>query len=186
MKIIEKDFYIRNTLDAAKDLLGCIMVRKDENGLYQVGKIVETEAYTQNDPACHAYRGKTKRSSTLFKEGGLAYVYFTYGMYHCMNIVTEEEESAAAVLIRALEPLENVENTNGPGKLCREMHITRDLNELPVYDKNSQITVYYGEKTPEENIVQTTRIGIKVAQDYPWRFYDDSSKYVSKKIRKSR
>lgn len=184
MKLLPQKFYKRDTLTVAKELLGCIIVKEDfETGFVQAGKIVETEAYTQDDPSCHAYRGKTKRSITLFKDPGLSYVYFTYGMYHCINIVTEPFDTAGAVLIRALEPIENVDNTNGPGKLCREMNITREHNELKVFDKNSIIRVYQGTPPKPEDIVQTTRIGIKLAADYPWRFYDNSSKYVSKKVK---
>lgn len=184
MKIIPKKFYNRDTLTVAKELLGCILVKEDKDtGFVQAGKIVETEAYTQDDPSCHAYRGRTKRSITLYKEPGLSYVYFTYGMYHCLNIVTEPFDTAGAVLIRALEPLENLDNTNGPGKLCREMGITRDFNEIPVYDEKSVLRVYKGEKIDEENIVQTTRIGIKLAADYPWRFYLNDSKWVSKRAK---
>ena len=183
-KPLEQSFYTRNTLTVAKELLGCILVKKTKEGSIQAGKIVETEAYTADDPACHAYKGRTKRSVTLFKDPGLTYVYFTYGMYHCMNIVTEPVDTAGAVLIRALEPLKNVDNTNGPGKLCREMLITREHNELPVYDEKSVITVYKGESIKDKNIIQTTRIGISTAVDYPWRFYVKDNKWVSKFAKK--
>lgn len=181
-KILPQKFYNRDTPEVAKDLLGCVLLKKDpQTGFVQAGKIVETEAYTQDDPSCHAYRGKTKRSVTLFKDPGISYVYFTYGMYHCMNIVTEPYDTAGAVLIRALEPIENLDNTNGPGKLCREMSITREHNEIPVFDKNSPIIIVSGENIDKDNIVQTTRIGIRLAADYPWRFYIRDNKWVSKK-----
>ena len=180
---LPQGFYNRDTLTIAKELLGCILVKRIPDGFVQAGKIVETEAYTACDPACHAFKGRTKRSSTLFKEPGLSYVYFTYGMYHCMNVVTEPFDTAAAVLIRALEPVLNVDNTNGPGKLCRELNITREHNELPVYDKNSIITVWAGDSVSKENIVRTTRIGISYAKDYLWRFYIKDNKWVSKKIK---
>lgn len=185
-EIISQDFFNRDTLTVAKELLGCVLVKKNEDGFFQAGRIVETEAYKENDPACHAYRGRTKRSVTLFDEPGLTYVYFTYGMYHCMNIVTEPFDTAGAVLIRALEPLENLDNTNGPGKLCREMFITREHNKLPVYDKDSLLTVYKGAKVKNKDIVQTTRIGLSSAQDYPWRFYIKDNKWVSKKAKSSK
>ena len=181
LKILPQEFYNRDTLDVAKDLLGCLLVKKEKDGHLKIGKIVETEAYKSDDPACHAYRGKTKRSITLFKEPGIAYVYFTYGMHHCMNIVTESFDTAGAVLIRALEPLENIDNTNGPAKLCREMNITRELNETPMFADDSEMFVSEGESSKESNIVQTTRIGIKLAVDYPWRFYLKGNKWVSKK-----
>lgn len=181
MQILTQDFYNQNTLTVAKELLGCIFIKTNKNGLLQIGKIVETEAYTQDDPSCHAYKGKTKRSITLFKEPGITYVYFTYGMHHCINLVTEPCGTAGAVLIRAIEPIQNIENTNGPAKLCKAMGITTEHNEIKVFEEKSQIKICKGEIIADKNIIQTTRIGIKLATEYPWRFYDKTSKYVSKK-----
>lgn len=178
--ILNSSFYNRNTLDVAKDLLGCRLCRKI-NGEILSGIIVETEAYTQDDPACHAYRGKTPRAMTLFKQPGMAYVYFIYGMYHCFNVITEPEETAGAVLIRALEPIGAVCKTNGPAKLCKELQITRQLNEIDLTSKESCLWIEEGIKIPENNIHVTTRVGIKHAVDYPWRFYVKDSKFVSKK-----
>lgn len=183
MDLITQDFFNRDTLIVAKELLGCVLIKNNPDGTRQSGIIVETEAYKSNDPACHAFRGKTKRSITLFKEPGLSYVYFTYGMHHCMNIVTEPYDTAGAVLIRALEPVKNVENTNGPAKLCKAMNITRELNEIPVFEKDSVLQVYTAKKIPEKKIIQTTRIGIKLAADYPWRFYIKGDPFVSKPVR---
>lgn len=179
-KILKRDFYNRNTLEVAKDLLGCKLCRKI-NGEILSGIIVETEAYTQDDPACHAYRGKTPRAITLFKKPGLAYVYFIYGMYHCFNVTTEPEETAGAVLIRALEPVGAVCSTNGPGKLCRELKISRELNEVDLTHENSPLWVEEGVNVPKKDIHTTTRIGIKQAAEYPWRFYVKDNKFVSKK-----
>lgn len=178
--VLNKNFFERNTLDAAKELLGCVMVRQLGN-VIKKGMIVETEAYTQDDPACHAYKGKTKRASVLFKEPGISYVYFIYGMYHCVNVVTEKYDTAGAILIRALEPLLNLENTNGPGKLCREMEITKEHNEINLCDKDSPIYIIKGKHIPHSQIIQTERIGIKQAAEYPWRFYIKDNPYVSKK-----
>lgn len=179
MSVLNQDFYNRDTLIVAKDLLGCKLCRR-VNGKVIKGVIVETEAYTQDDPACHAFRGKTPRAVTLFKQPGIAYVYFIYGMYHCFNVITEPEETAGAVLIRALEPI-NVENTNGPGKLCRALDITKELNELDLTDKKSGLWLESYKKYNESEIVTTTRIGIKQAADYPWRFYVKDNVFVSKK-----
>lgn len=178
MDIIDRNFYNRDTLVVAKELLGCKLCRRIGDKVVE-GIIVETEAYTQDDPACHAYRGKTPRSITLFKKPGLAYVYLIYGMYHCVNVTTEPEETAGAVLIRALEPV-NTENTNGPGKLCRALEITKDLNEVDITDDNSGLWIEYFKKYDDSEIFTTTRIGIKLAADYPWRFYVKDNKYVSK------
>lgn len=180
MNRLKKDFYNRNTLEVAKDLLGYKLCRKI-NGQILAGVIVETEAYTQNDPACHAFRGKTPRAATLFKKPGLAYVYFTYGMHHCFNVVTEAEETAGAVLIRALDPVEPLANTNGPAKLCRELFITRELNEVDLTLRTSELWLEAGKKIPKNKIYTTTRIGIKQAADYPWRFYVKENAFVSKK-----
>ena len=180
MNILSKDFYNRKTLDVARDLLGCKLSRRVGDEILS-GIIVETEAYTQDDPACHAFKGKTPRAITLFREPGIAYVYFIYGMYHCFNVVTEPENIAGAVLIRALEPVFPVQNTNGPGKLCRELHITKDLNTVDLTNPDSSIWIEKGSKIPENKIIITTRIGIKLAADYPWRFYIKDNPFVSKK-----
>lgn len=181
-KILTKSFFKRDTLKVAKDLLGCELVKKSGDKIFK-GIIVETEAYKSNDPACHAYKGKTKRALTLFKEPGLSYVYMIYGMYYCINVVTEPFDTAGAVLIRALEPSlkERQCNTNGPGKLCKSLSINKSHNEIDLCDEESKIYIQKGNKILEENIIQTTRIGIKQAVDYPWRFYIKDNPYVSKK-----
>ncbi|OGH98970.1 MAG: hypothetical protein A2039_09925 [Candidatus Melainabacteria bacterium GWA2_34_9] len=180
MGIISQDFYNRNTIEVAKDILGCKLNRRIGNEVLS-GIIVEVEAYKQDDPACHAFKGKTPRAITLFKQPGIAYVYFIYGMYHCMNIVTEEYDKAGAVLIRALEPIPPTENTNGPGKLCKSLNITKEFNETDITSENSDLWIEEGIIVPKKQIITTTRIGIKLAADYPWRFYIKDNKFVSKK-----
>lgn len=180
MGIIEREFYAQDTLIVAKALLGKILCRKVD-GCVLKGVIVETEAYTQEDPASHSYRGATKRAKTLFSKPGTSYVYFIYGMHHCVNVVTDREGYGSAVLIRALEPLENIDNTNGPSKLCKAMKITRELNENDFTSLNSPLWLEHGNKINDADIMQTTRIGIKKAIDYPWRFYIKANKWVSKK-----
>lgn len=180
MTVLDREFYAQNTLEVAKGLLGCKLCRKI-NGEILSGIIVETEAYTQDDPACHAFLGKTLRSKTLFMSPGIAYVYFIYGMYHCLNFVTEKEDVAGAVLIRALEPIPSLFNTNGPGKLCRELKITRELNEIDVTSSDSPIWVEQEKIISVENITAATRIGIKKAVDFPWRFYVTGNSFVSRK-----
>lgn len=178
--VLDKSFFERDTIKVAKELLGSILVRKMGNKILK-GIIVETEAYTQNDPACHAFKGRTKRAETLFKAPGLSYVYMIYGMYYCLNVVTEPFDTAGAVLIRALEPLDDIENTNGPGKLCKSLSINTSHNELDLCNEDSQICLFKGQKIPDKNIVKTVRIGIKHAADYPWRFYVKDNSFVSKK-----
>lgn len=179
---LNKNFYNRNTIEVAKDLLGKKLCRKIGDEIFS-GIIVETEAYTQDDPACHAFKGKTPRAATLFKKPGIAYVYFIYGMYHCFNVITEPEETAGAVLIRAIDTeITKCKfcNTNGPAKLCREFQITREHNEIDLTNKNSILWIEEGVKINKEKIHATTRIGIKKASDYPWRFYIKDNKFVSK------
>lgn len=180
MNIPDREFYNRDTLKVAKDLLGYKLCRKIDGEVFS-GIIVETEAYTRNDPACHAFKGMTPRSATLFKQPGIAYVYLIYGMYYCFNVITEPEGTAGAVLIRALDPEPPLTNTNGPGKLCRELKITKELNEVDLTLPDSDLWIEEGIKIPKNKIITTTRIGIKVACDYPWRFYVKDNPFVSKK-----
>ena len=145
--------------------------------------IVETEAYRQDEPSCHAYNGVTKRSSTLFKRAGTLYVYFTYGMHYCANVVTEKEGIGSAVLIRALEPLfcNDIRICAGPAKLCKALGISTDLNETDCCSSNSLVWFEKYKKLSDCDIEQTVRIGIKKAQELPWRFYISSNPCVSKK-----
>ena len=178
-KVLKRSFYANPTLDVARGLIGCILCRRISGQIFR-GKIVETEAYVQEDPACHAFRGKTARNEVMFGKPGFLYVYFTYGMHFCANAVTEKEGRGCAVLIRALEPLEgNLTSTNGPARLCKSLGITKELNGVDLTSSKSPVWIEEGVKTDE--IVTTVRIGIKQAADYPWRFYLKESRWVSKK-----
>lgn len=182
--IIKQSFFDDDTIAIAKKLLGCYLCRRKENGEILRGKIVETEAYTQDDPASHSFCGITKRSITMYQKAGIAYVYMTYGMYHCINVVTEKKGVGCAVLIRALEPVnENINlKTKGSGLLCKAFEINKTLNGIDLLDEKSPLWLECSDKTIEENeIVATTRIGIKKASDYPWRFYIRNNKFISKK-----
>jgi len=128
---LPRSFYARPAIEVARDLLGRVLVHEHgANGVRRAGRIVETEAYVgPHDRACHAFRGRTARTEPMFGPPGHAYVYLIYGMYECFNVVTDREGYAAAVLVRAVAPIEGCEGTtNGPGKLCRAMHVTRALN----------------------------------------------------------
>ena len=132
-RILSERFYERDTLTAAKELLGCFLVRKIGRKTWRA-RITEVEAYVgEDDLACHASKGRTKRTETMYGEPGHAYVYLIYGMYHCLNIVTEKGGFPAAVLVRAVE-VEDVpkKETDGPGKLCRFLEIDRTFDAWDV------------------------------------------------------
>ena len=193
LKPLPRSFYERYTIDVAKDLLGKLLVRKFPDNSFVAGVIVEDEAYRgEDDPASHAYRGLTPRNRVMFGKPGVAYVYFTYGMYHCLNIVTEPEGVPAAVLIRAVEPVYGIEKmmkfrgkkdarnlTNGPGKLTMAFNITKELNGIDM-TKDDILFVSNYDKYPKFEIGVSSRIGIKVGLDKPWRFYIKDNPYVSK------
>lgn len=180
MVILKRKFFARDTLTVAKEMLGKTLCRRYGN-LVLKGNIVEVEAYTQDDQACHAYNGMTQRNKFLFGKPGTAYIYFIYGMHYCLNIVTDRKNFASGVLIRALEPIQYIDNTNGPARITRAMNISKLQNGCDVTTGKDDIWLENSEPVSEENIIQTTRIGIKLASDYPWRFYVRNNKWVSKK-----
>ena len=182
MKVLKRSFFERSTLDVAPELLGkSVIVRATKKGKPKVGTIVEVEAYTENDPFCHAARGKTPRNEVMFGPGGFSYVYFIYGMYHCLNFVTEKKDVPGAVLIRAVEVLEEDHRAgSGPGKLCKYFMITKKHNMLDCCDEDSLIIVVNNNKKKNFSVKQTTRIGISQACNYPWRWYIKDSNSVSK------
>jgi DNA-3-methyladenine glycosylase len=162
-------FFERPTLKVTRELLGCVLNRRFESGLVKRALITEVEAYTQDDPACHAYRGMTKRNQLLFGNPGLSYVYFIYGMYHCLNVVTEPTGVAAAILIRGLsEP-----GLDGPGKICREWQIDRSHNGLNMTDPSQALWISPRAKNFVAKIGISKRIGIAQAdaQERQWRFF---------------
>jgi len=202
--IISKEFYNRSALDVAQDLLGKVLVR-EVDGKVLKGKIVETEAYIGTiDKACHAYNGRrTKRTEILYEDAGVSYIYFIYGLYHCFNVVTNKKDVAEAVLIRAIEPINELDYianirynkkyneltkaqsknlTNGPSKLCLAYLLNKDLNAVKLYEKGA---VYITDDNNENfEIVESKRIGIDYAEeakDFLWRFYIKDNIYISKK-----
>lgn len=170
---ISRQFYHRDTLDVARDLLGCVLACRIEGKTVRA-RIVETEAYVgEDDLASHASKGRTKRTETMYGAPGHAYVYMIYGMYHCLNVVTEAEGFPAAVLVRAVEvggvP---TKETDGPGKLCRFLGIDRDLNGRDV-TKRRKLWIEPGKPAANEEIVASPRVGVGYAKhcaEYPWRF----------------
>ncbi len=179
-------FYDRPALVVAREALGMVLVRAHADGRRQAGRIVETEAYDgPEDAASHARSGVGGRARVMFGPAGFAYVYLIYGIHHCLNLVTGPEGYPAAVLIRALEPLEGIDGrTNGPGLLCRTLGIDRGLNGLDLAGD----TLYLEDRglpTRDEDVVARARIGIKFAGEpwisQPWRFYERGNRWVSKK-----
>lgn len=206
MKKLEQEFYLRSAILVAKDLLGKYIVKEDKNGIIS-GMITECEAYMGiNDKASHSYKGKiTKRNKTMFHEGGCAYVYMIYGMYYCINVVTEKEDVPEAVLIRAVQPLvgldimsnnrygrdyeelnkkEIINLTNGPGKLCKAFDITKVNDGNDLCDGKIYISENENEEQKKLEVISAPRIGIDYAEEaknYLWRFFIKNNIYVTKK-----
>ena len=195
-KKLSQSFLQKPTLDVAQALLGkYLVVRLGKNIL--AGKIVETEAYIgEDDLACHASKGRTPRTEMLYQKAGTAYVYLVYGMYHCFNIVTEHADFPSAVLIRAVEPTEGIEEmqkrrrqkalhnlASGPGKLCMALGITKRINGKTVLGSALYIEDR-GEIVPQKDIIKAKRVGVDYAKhckDYRWRFYIKGNGFGSKK-----
>lgn len=177
--------------EVAPRLLGSYLVR-ELDGRKLVGRIVETEAYDQTDAASHSYRGRTPRTDVMFGPAGHLYVYVSYGMHYCCNVVTGQDGHGSGALIRAVEPVEGLDVmkrlrhdvadrqlTNGPGKTCQALGIDKQLNGHDL--QKSPLVLVLNESLPPDQIVRTTRVGISRAEDVPWRFYIKDSPFVSKK-----
>jgi DNA-3-methyladenine glycosylase len=203
VKKLEREFYNRDSIVVAKELLGKVLVHEID-GQRISAKIIETEAYMGvEDKAAHSYGGRrTSRVEVMYGSPGFSYIFLIYGMYCCFNIVTNEKEIPQAVLIRAVEPLEGTEwmaqrrfgkvfeeltksqrrgLTNGPGKLCGALSLDRSLNGIDLCGNE-----IYVEESKNQNfsVVTTKRVGIDYAEeakDYPWRFYIEGNEYVSVK-----
>lgn len=180
---LPREFYARDTIVVAQELLGKYLVRIDGEGRERIGRIVEVEAYLgQHDLAAHSSKGITARTRVMFGPPGFAYVYLIYGMYHCMNVVTEPEGRGAAVLLRALEPVLNLEGkTSGPGLLCRAMRIDRSLNACDLLSDGFHIGK--DESTPPR-CVRRPRVGVHYAGDWadkPLRFLVPDSRFLSRR-----
>ncbi|WP_076789090.1 DNA-3-methyladenine glycosylase [Chlorobium sp. KB01] len=192
MERLEKQFYEIPTLELAEKLLGKIFVRTLPGNRQLKARIVETEAYLGvDDEACHAWRGRTERNSTMFLRPGTIYVYFTYGCHHLINIVSEPEHRAGAVLLRAMEPVEGIsfmqmqrgtaverELMSGPGKLARALQIERRDNGRDLFGE--EFYLENAPPVPEKMIGTTTRVGISRSRDLPWRKFIINNPHVSK------
>jgi len=201
-----RDFFARDTLIVAKELLGKVIVREID-GVRLSGKIVETEGYIGAiDKASHAYGGKkTPRVEPLYGEPGISYVFSIYGMYECFNVISKEKGSPEGILIRAVEPIDGLEKiaqnrfrksydtltakemknlTNGPSKLCIALDINKKVHNFMDLVISKELYIEDGDIINSSDIVETTRVGIDYAEeagDFPWRFYVKNNIYVSKK-----
>ncbi|MFZ5366103.1 MAG: DNA-3-methyladenine glycosylase [Patescibacteria group bacterium] len=194
---LKRDFFAKETIWVAKNLLGKYLVRRLRGKKQLVGKIVETEAYIgPDDKASHAAFRKTKRCAPMYDKPGTAYVYFIYGMYWMLNIVTEEKGKPCAVLVRAIEPIENekikMKNDilkfkklgSGPGLLCKWLAIDGSFNGEDLVKSQRLWLEEKGDRVRPCQIVATKRIGVEYAgpwKDKPWRFYLKKNPYVSRK-----
>lgn len=197
-KKLTKNFYQRDVLAVAKDLLGKILVKKDKSGVL-AGKIVEVEAYHGDvDEASHSFRGKTKRNEIMFEAGGYLYVYFTYGAHFCCNVVTGVKGQGTAVLIRAVEPISGIERmiknrfgrklknekeifnlTSGPGKVCAAFGISKYHSGTDL--TGEKIFLLHTKKLKDSEIGISKRIGITRSVDLPWRFFIKNNPFLSRK-----
>lgn len=180
--VLPRDFCQRDTVEVARDLLGRTLVR-EQNGLLRVARIVETEAYGgPEDLASHAARSATGRARLMFGPVGHVYVYLIYGMHHCLNVVAAAPGEAGAVLIRALEPLANVElATNGPGRVCRALAVDRSLNGHPL--DQPPLWLAAGAVVPDPRVHAGPRVGVEYAGAWaarPWRFCVAGNPHVSR------
>ena len=180
---LDAGFFARPVVEVAQELVGCVVTHAGCSG-----RIVEAEAYHQSEPACHAYVGVTPRTRTLFGPPGRAYVYRSYGIHAMLNAVCEDEGTGAAVLVRALEPLEGLDDMrarrglerledlcSGPGKLCQALGIGLDLNATDL--ATGPIRILPGDPPP---LTASPRIGITKAAELPWRFSESQSRFVSR------
>ena len=190
-RVLPIAFYSRPTLTVARELLGCLLCRRESDGTFTAGRIVETEAYIgETDPACHAAAGRTPRTRVLYGPPGRSYVYFTYGMHYCFNVVAEPEGKPAAVLVRALHPEAGLKRmqrrrrgregfllTQGPARLCEALGIDLDLNDVSLA---GPVLTIRTDGTMPDRVVTGPRIGIRVATDRPWRFWVEGNPFVSR------
>ena len=190
---LDRSFYVRGSVTVARELLGKLLCRQID-GVVLGGRIVEAEAYRGAlDPASHAYRGRTTRNEVMFRRGGYLYVYFTYGMHFCCNVVTGREGRAEAVLIRAVEPVWGIEQmarhrglranqvrnlSSGPGRTCQAFAIGRSENGADLCGETLWIA-RLPEALPRLRVTATSRVGIRQGRDRRWRFLISGSPFLS-------
>jgi DNA-3-methyladenine glycosylase len=184
---LDRDFFARSVHEVAPDLVGAKLLVDGVGGL-----IVEVEAYDHEDPAAHGYRGRTERNASMFGPPGHAYVYRSYGIHWCLNLVCQEEGVASAILLRALEPKEGLDEMRarrglderrllcaGPGRLCQALGVTREHDGLPLDRPPFALEA----RAEDIDVIAGPRIGITQAADKPWRYGLAGSKFLSRPLR---
>ena len=175
-------FFARPAELVAPDLIGCRLVKRQDDGCLLWGVIVETEAYSQEEPACHGYRRRTPSNETLFGEPGRFYVYVSYGIHHCVNVVTDRSDWANGVLLRAIAiPAEPERVAAGPGLLARHFGLDRGDDSCPVTGEHDVWLAPRPASLASPVLVTTTRIGISQGQELPWRWYLQLSRSISRR-----
>ncbi len=204
---LPRTFFARDTRTVARELLGTMLVRGMDDGTRLSGRIVETEAYRPGDAAAHSYRKQTPRNAPMFMQAGTSYVYFTYGMHFCFNVVTEDEGVGAAVLVRALEPLEGIVRMQqnyaearrgrsetspypiknlcrGPARLCKAMRIDCAYTGYDMLQEGSSLFIEQGAAIENERVATSARIGVSgdvLAKTIAWRWFVQDSAFVSRR-----
>lgn len=191
---LPRSFYARPSPVVAPDLLGRILVRRLASGRLLSARIVEVEAYQQDDPASHSFRGRTDRTEVMFGPPGHLYVYFTYGMHYCMNVVTAPPGEGSAVLLRAAEPLEGLDVMarrrgtrdprllcSGPARLCQAFGVTARQNGADLAGRSDgDLSLLTGRAVPPSSVTVSRRVGIRQGTDRPWRFSIGRDPFVSR------
>jgi DNA-3-methyladenine glycosylase len=191
LRPLPRRFYRRDPVEVARDTIGRLLVREID-GARIVGRIVEAEAYARDDPASHAYRGRTRRNATMFGPPGHSYVYISHGIHHCLNLTTGD---GAAVLVRALEPVEGLEEMArrrgladvrllcaGPGRLCQALGVTLGDDGRDLTRRDG---LWLAAGASAKGVLTTPRVGLTVATDVAWRFVEDGSRFASRSSRLS-
>jgi DNA-3-methyladenine glycosylase len=191
-RALPRSFYARPSIEVARDLLGRVLVRTLPDGTRCSARIVETEAYREDDPASHSYRGRTVRTEVMFGRPGRLYVYFTYGMHFCMNAVTGRDGEGSAVLLRSAEPIEGLAGMSarrgtqdprqlcsGPARLCEALGVDRDHNGADLV-RGEELRIEPGAVVPDDLVEIGPRVGIRAGIDQPWRFSVRGSRFVSR------
>jgi DNA-3-methyladenine glycosylase len=189
---LPRPFFARPSPEVAPDLIGRVLVRRLPTGALLAVRLVETEAYQEDDPASHSYRGRTARTEVMFGRPGHLYVYFTYGMHFCMNVVTGGDGEGSAVLLRAAEPIEGLGQMralrgvddprllcSGPGRLCQALGVTRADNGTDLV-RGGAMWLLEGARVAPDDVQVTTRVGIRNGVERPWRFLRRDDPFVSR------